>query len=92
MVFPNTIRVSLRPACVRTIEDRRHDVVFNGNEWYFQIPSGVSLILAGVPLRTSVVLHEWYSIVMNGISKYHFGIIDRDWHCKCTIEDVSGTE
>ena len=21
-------------------------------------------------------LHEWYSIVMNGISKYHFGIIE----------------
>ena len=32
---------------------------------------------------------EWYSIVMNGISKYHSGIIETG---KCTIEDVSGTE
>ena len=45
----------------------------NGNEWYFQIPFGVSLRLASVPLRTSVVLNAWYSIVMNGISKYHSG-------------------
>ena len=30
-----------------------------------------------------------YSIVMNGISKYHSGIIETG---KCTIEDVSGTE
>ena len=28
---------------------------------------------------------EWYSIVMNGISKYHSGIIETG---KCTIEDV----
>ena len=32
---------------------------------------------------------EWYSIVMNGISKYHSGIIETG---KFTIEDVSGTE
>ena len=32
---------------------------------------------------------EWYSIVMNGISKYHSGIIETG---KCTIEDFSGTE
>ena len=31
---------------------------------------------------------EWYSIVMNGISKYHSGIIDTGM---CTIEDFSGT-
>ena len=31
---------------------------------------------------------EWYSIVMNAISKYHSGIIATG---KCTIEDVSGT-
>ena len=30
-----------------------------------------------------------YSMVMNGISKYHSGIIETG---KCTIEDVSGTE
>ena len=64
-------------------------MVFNGNKWYVQIPFGVSLRLASVPLRTPVVLHEWYSIVMNGISKYHSGIIETG---KCTIEDVSGTE
>ena len=29
-----------------------------------------------------------YSMVMNGISKYHSGIIETG---KCTIEDVSGT-
>ena len=33
-------------------------MVFNGNECYFQIPFGVSLRLAGVPLRTSVVLND----------------------------------
>ena len=32
---------------------------------------------------------EWYSIVMNGISKYHSGIIATGMS---TIEDVSGTE
>ena len=30
-----------------------------------------------------------YSMVMNGISKYHSGITETG---KCTIEDVSGTE
>ena len=30
-----------------------------------------------------------YSLVMNGIFKYHSGIIETG---KCTIEDVSGTE
>ena len=50
-------------------------MVFNGNEWYFQIPFGVSLVvLNGI------------QIVMNGISKYHSGIIETG---KCTIEDVS---
>ena len=31
------------------------------NEWYFQIPFGVSLRLASVPLRTSVVFNgiQW---------------------------------
>ena len=48
----------------------------------------VSLIPATVPLRTSVVLNV-YSIVMNGISKYHSGIIETG---KCTIENFSGTE
>ena len=32
---------------------------------------------------------EWYSIVMNAISKYHSGIIATD---KCTIENFNGTE
>ncbi len=63
-------------------------MVFNGNDWYFQIPFGVSLRLAGVPLRTSVVLNGTH-IVMNGISKYHSGIIETG---KFTIEDVSCTE
>ena len=63
-------------------------MVFNGNEWYFQIPYGVSLRLASVPLRTSVVLNG-IQIVMNGISKYHSGIIDTG---KCTIEGLNGTE
>ena len=62
-------------------------MIFNGNEWYFQIPFGVSLRLASVPLRTSVVLNGIQ--IMNGISKYHSGIIEIG---KCTIEDVSGTE
>ena len=44
----------------------------------------VSLRLASVPLRMSV-----YPMVMNGISKYHSGIIETG---KCTIKDVSGTE
>ena len=60
MLFPNTIRVSLRPA--------------------------------SVPLRIDVSgtnCTEWYSIVMNGISKYHSGIIETG---KFTIEDVSCTE
>ena len=57
-------------------------------EWYFQIPIGVSLRPASVPLKTSMVLNgtEWYSIVINIISKYHSGIIETG---KCTIEDVS---
>ena len=60
-------------------------MVFNGNERYFQIPFGVSLRLASVPLRTSVVVNG-IEIVMNGISKYHSGITEAG---KCTIEDVS---
>ena len=74
MVFPNTIWVSLRLASVPL----RMSVELNGihgNEWYFQIPFGVSLRLASVPLRTSVVLNG-IQIVMNGISKYHSGIIE----------------
>ena len=36
-----------------------------------------------------MILTSWYSIVMNGISKYHSGIIATGM---CTIEDVSGIE
>ena len=32
---------------------------------------------------------EWYSMVMNGISKYHSGITETG---KCTIECLNGTE
>ena len=65
-------------------------MVFNSNECYFQIPFGVSLRPASVPLWTSVVgPTEWYSIVMNAISKYHSGIIATG---KCTIENFNGTE
>ena len=78
MVFPNTIRVSLRLASVPLMMS----VVLNG------IPFGVSLILASVPLRTSVLLNG-IQIVMKGISKYHSGIIETG---KCTIEDVRGNE
>ena len=57
MEFPNTIRVSLRPASVGpTIEN------FKGI--------------------------EWYSIVLNAISKYHSGIIETG-KCRPTIEDFS---
>ena len=49
----------------------------------------VSLRLANVPLRTSISDIDWYSIVMNGISKYHSGIIATGM---CTIEDVSGIQ
>ena len=62
MVFPNTIWGIIETGKC-TIEDfsGTECMVFNSNEWYFQIPFGVSLRLASVPLRTSVVP------VLNGI-------------------------
>ena len=57
-------------------------MVLNSYEWYFQIPSRYhALRPVSLPLRTSVVL--------NGISKYHSGIIATG---KCTIENFKGIE
>ena len=61
--------------------------------WYSIVmvfPNTISGIIAtGMCTIEDVSGIEWYSIVMNGISKYHSGIIETG---KFTIEDVSGTE
>ena len=65
-------------------------MVFSSNESECLFPNTIrGIIETGKCTIEDFSGTEWYSIVMNAISKYHSGIIATD---KCTIENFNGTE